>query len=319
MNRNLVGSLLMITGIAACSTAQAAEVVFVDSYHEGYPWSDGITAGIQETFAGSGHNVTVFRMDTKRNKGEDFKSEAAQKALDLINEKKPDVVIACDDNAAKHLIVPHLKDTDTQVVFCGMNWDVSGYGFPAPNITGMVEVASADELVAMLSTGAAGDRVGFISSDTASEHKNYKNITKKFGDSVNMTEAAFAKDFEDFKAKFTAIQEKVDIVVFSNKAGIEGWDDAAAEEFILANTKVPTGSMQPFMQNFVTLVFGKVAAEQGAWSANAAMEILGGKAAGDIPIVHNKEGMIIVNGKIAVASGVEVPAELIEVANTVIE
>jgi len=319
MNRNFVRCLLLATAVSTCGAAQAGEVVFIDSYHEGYAWSDGITAGIQETLAGSGHNLTIVRMDTKRNKGEDFKVEAAQKALDVINDKKPDVVIACDDNAAKYLIVPHLKGTETPVVFCGMNWDVTGYGFPAPNVTGMVEVASADELVGMLLPGAAGDRVGFIGSDTASEHKNLENIQNKFGDSVNITESTFATDMEDFKAKYVALQEKVDVVIFSNNAGIEDWDDAAAEEFILANTKVPTGSMQPFMKNFVTLVFGKVSEEQGAWSANAAMEIIGGKAVSDIPMVHNKEGQIIVNGKLAVASGVEIPAELVEIANLVIE
>ncbi|MEP5624994.1 MAG: hypothetical protein ABJP82_20675, partial [Hyphomicrobiales bacterium] len=222
MNRNLVRNLLAATTVIACGAAQAGEVVFVDSYHEGYPWSDGITSGIQSTLEGAGHNLTIVRMDTKRNKGDDFKTEAAQKALDVIKEKNADVVIACDDNAAKYLIVPHLKDTDTQVVFCGLNWDATAYGFPAPNVTGMVEVASADELVGMLLPSAAGDRVGFIGSDTASEHKNLENIVAKFGDSINMTEDRFAKNFDEFKAKYTEIQEKGDIVIFSNSAGIEG-------------------------------------------------------------------------------------------------
>lgn len=319
MNRNFVRSLLVATGIAACGAAQAGEILFVDSYHEGYAWSDGITAGIQQTLEGSGHNLTIVRMDTKRNKGDDFKAEAAQKAFDLIQEKKPDVVIACDDNAAKFLIVQHLNGTDTPVVFCGLNWDASGYGFPTPNVTGMVEVASADELIGMLAPGAAGDRVGFIGSNTESEHKNYNNIVKKFGDTINFTEVEFVEDLENFKAKYAEIQDKVDILIFSNSAGIENWDDAAAEEYILANTKVPTGSMQPFMQNFVTVVFGKVSEEQGAWSANTAMEIMGGKAVSDIPVVTNKEGMIIVNGKLAEASGVELPAELVEIASVVIE
>lgn len=314
-----IRNLFAAAGIVACGAAQAGEIVFVDSYHEGYPWSDGITAGIEEAIAGSGHNLTIFRMDTKRNKGDAFKAEASQKAVDLINEKNADVVIACDDNAAKFLIAPHLDGKGTPVVFCGVNWDASAYGFSSDSVTGMLEVASADELVAMLAPGAAGDRVGFISSDVDSEHKNYEKITQKFGDQINVTESAFASNMEDFKAKYSDMQSKVDIVIFSNYAGIEGWDEVAAEEFILANTKVPTGSMQPFMQNFVTLVFGKVANEQGAWAGNAAMEILAGKSVSDIPVVHNKEGMIIVNAKLAEASQVELPAELVEIANAIVE
>ncbi|MEM5580826.1 ABC transporter substrate binding protein [Roseibium sp. AS2] len=319
MKTRYTRNLLAASAIIACGSAQAGEVLFVDSYHEGYAWSDGIAAGIQETLDGSGHNLTIFRMDTKRNKGDDFKVEASQKAFDLIQESKPDVVIACDDNAAKFLIVEHLDGTDIPVVFCGLNWDASGYGFPTANVTGMVEVASADELVGMLAPGAAGDRVGFIGAETASEHKNYEAIASKFGDQINFTAADYVSNFEDFKTKFVELQDQVDILIFSNYAGIEGWEDGAAEEFILANTKIPTGSMQPFMQNFVTLVFGKVAEEQGAWSANAAMEIMGGKAVSDIPVTHNKEGLIIINGKIAEASGVELQAELVEIANSIVE
>ncbi len=319
MNRSNLRNLLAATALVAGGAAQAGEIVFVDSYHEGYPWSDGITSGIEQALEGKGHNLTIVRMDTKRNKGDEFKVEASQKALAEIKEKNADVVIACDDNAAKFLIAEHLNGTDTPVVFCGVNWDATAYEFAPENVTGMVEVASADELVGMLAPGAAGDRVGFISADTASEHKNYQSITSKFGDEINFTAAEFATDFEDFKAKFVAMQENTDLIVFSNYAGIEGWDEAAAEEFILANTKVPTGSMQPFMQNFVTLVFGKVAEEQGKWSGTAAVEIIAGKAVSDIPGVHNKEGMIIVNAKLAETSGIDLPVELVELANLIVE
>lgn len=319
MKQNILCGFAAASTLLAVGAANAAEIVFVDSYHEGYEWSDGITRGIQETLEGKGHNLTIVRMDTKRNKGDDFKTDAAAKALQVIKEKNADVVIACDDNAAKFLIVPHLKDTDTQVVFCGVNWDASGYGFPAPNVTGMVEVASVDELVAMLSPAAAGDRVGYIGPDTATERKNAKFTGEKFGEVLNITEEVFVKTFDEFKEQFAALQSKVDILVFPNYAGIEGWDEAAAAEFALANTKIPTGSMHDFMAPYVTLVFGKVADEQGRWSANSALEILGGKKAGDIEMVHNSEGYMVINAKMATEAGIDLPAELVEVANEILE
>lgn len=319
MNRKAITTLLTATALIACGSAKAGEIVFVDSYHADYAWSAGITRGIEQALADSGHTLSIVRMDTKRNKGEEFKVEAAKKALEFINEKDPDVVIACDDNAAKYLIVPHLKDTDRPVVFCGLNWDASGYGFPAKNVTGMVEVASLDELVSMLVLTGKGDRVGMIGSETASERKTLANIEKTFGDKINLVESAFVKDFDEFKKAYVDIQSKVDVLFFSNKAGIDGWDDKAAAAFVEANTTIPTGSIQPFMQDFVTLVFGKVAEEQGKWSANAAMDIIGGKKVSDIPVVTNKEGVMIINARIAQASGVEIPGELVEVAASIVE
>lgn len=317
-NRTILG-IVTATSMMTLASAQAGEIVFVDSYHEGYAWSDGITRGLEEGLEGSGHNLTIVRMDTKRNKGDDFKDEAAQKALEVIRAKNADVVIACDDNASKHLVAPHLKGTETPVVFCGVNWDASGYGFPAPNVTGMVEVASVDELVSMLLPGAAGDRVGYIGPDTTTERKNAEHTEKAFGEFLNITEEVFVADFEAFKAEYAALQDKVDVVVFPNYAGIDGWDDAAAEEFMLANTKVPTGSMHDFMAPFVMLVFGKVAEEQGRWSAETALEIIDGKSAGDIPIVANSEGYMVINAKLITQAGVDLPVELVEMADEIIE
>ncbi|HHO76243.1 MAG TPA: hypothetical protein ENN05_07415 [Deltaproteobacteria bacterium] len=52
------------------------KILFVDSYHEGYAWSDGIAAGIKEILSGTGVELNIFHMDTKRNGTEDAKIEA---------------------------------------------------------------------------------------------------------------------------------------------------------------------------------------------------------------------------------------------------
>ena len=54
-------------------------VLFIDSYHAGYPWSDGITAGIQQVLADKDVELRIHRMDTKRNGSEEFKKQAAMK------------------------------------------------------------------------------------------------------------------------------------------------------------------------------------------------------------------------------------------------
>ncbi len=89
--------------------------------------------------------------------------------------------------------------------------------------------------------------------------------------------------------------------------------------FVEANTKVPSGSTYDFMASFALITYGKVAEEQGAWSAEAAMNIMGGQSPADIPIVKNTQGTLIINTRIAKALNAEVPFELLQSAEKVIE
>lgn len=292
------------------------KVLFVDSYHEGYPWSDGITTAVKAVVEPSGAELKIVRMDTKRNKGDEFMKAAALKVKGVIEEFKPDVVIAADDNASKFLIVPYYTGSDLPFVFCGLNWDASVYGFPTKNVTGMVEVSPVPQLLEQLKPFAKGDRVGHLAGDVTSAHKEGTNIKKIFG--LDLVEI-YAKDLAAWKKGFDEIQGQVDMLIVGNTAGIEGWDNADAAAYATAHTKIPTGATQVFIADYAIVTFGKVAEEQGTWASEAALKILGGTSPADIPVVKNQEGELIVNVKIAQAAGIEIPFELIQSANKVIE
>jgi len=302
-------------------TSYAAEysgkkILFVDSYHEGYAWSDGITTGLKMVVEPSGAQLKIHRMDTKRNSGEDFKIKAAAETKALIESWKPDVVIASDDNASKYLIAPYYKDGSLPFVFCGVNWDASGYGFPASNVTGMIEVDDFKGLVNILSKFAKGDRIGFIADDTETTRKVVNYAKSVFGYDLD---AHFSKDFEDFKKGFAALQGRTDMVIFYSYAGIKGWNEEMANEFISANTKIPTGTFQKEVTPFVSLGFLKIAEEQGHWAANSALKILDGTSPADIPIAKNIDGDVTVNLRLSKQAGLEIPYDIVQVAGTVLE
>ena len=115
----------------------AKRVLYVDSYHQGYEWSDGVTEGVRSVLDNTGVDLKIFRMDTKRNTDEAYKKKAALQAKELIASFHPDVVIASDDNASKYLIMNYFKDADLPFVFCGVNYNADDYGFPYSNVTGM--------------------------------------------------------------------------------------------------------------------------------------------------------------------------------------
>ena len=101
--------VLSFSGVVMAKSYAGKKVLFVDSYHQGYAWSDGITSGIKSVLESKGVELKIIQMDTKRNTSEDFKKEAAAKAKSVIESFHPDVVIAADDNASKYLIAPNLS------------------------------------------------------------------------------------------------------------------------------------------------------------------------------------------------------------------
>lgn len=288
------------------STEQAEyagkRILWVDSYHEEYAWSAGIEDGVQSGLENSGVDLKIVRMDTKRNSSEEFGQQAALDTKAEIEAFNPDVVIACDDNAQKYLVVPYLKDSELPVVFCGVNWDASPYGYPASNVTGMVEIDLVTQMIDLLEPYAEGNRIAYLTGDSNTERKVFGTYNDRFLN--GQLQEAFVTDFDGFKSEYLRLQDEVDMLYFGNNAGITGWDDAAAETFILENAKIPSGSSSDWMSPYVLLIVGKSAAEQGEWAAEAALSILDGTPVSDIPLVENKESSLILNLNLADKLGV---------------
>jgi ABC-type uncharacterized transport system substrate-binding protein len=311
--------LVLVFSFAATGFAEkykGKKILYVDSYHEGYPWSDGITKGVKAVLENMGVELKIIRMDTKKNTSEEFKKQAALKAKAVIEEFKPDVVIASDDNASKYLIVPYYKDANLPFVFCGVNWDASVYGFPFSNVTGMVEVNDIVGLVDQLKKLSKGEKVGFMGGDTLTNRKEVENYKRIFNLDV---EASYPKSFEDWKKDFIEIQNRVQNLVFYNFVAIERWNEAEAIEFVQNNTKIPTGTFQEGPMPYVLVGYLKVAQEQGRWAANAALKILDGTSPSDISITKNEEGKLMLNAKLAEKMGIEFPYDLIEATHEIIE
>lgn len=287
----------MDTSTPTAAPYEGKQVVWVDSYHPEYEWSIGIETGLRSVLAASGAEVTVLRMDTKNITDSDERAAIADEMAAEIQRLQPDIVIATDDNAQKYLVVPHLVGTELPVVFAGVNWDATPYGYPADNVTGMVEVDLVVELLGLLSPYAAGDAVGYLSGDTSTDHKVADAYNQRFFDGEMSTR--FVSTFDEFKVAFAEMQQTVDILFVGNNSGIDGWDGAAAEAWILEVTEIPTGSRQTWMAPYVMITIGRIGAEQGEWAADAALSIIDGTVPSDIPIAENERGELIVNLLIA--------------------
>jgi ABC-type uncharacterized transport system substrate-binding protein len=309
MTRRIVLALALALSAAPASAQSGKKVLLVNSYHQGYEWSDGIEEGAAKVLRASGVAVEFFRMDTKRHGDPAAKKQAGLDAKAAIEKSKPDVVIVSDDNAVQYVLQPFYRDSAIPFVFCGVNWDASGYGLPYKNTTGMLEVALTTQLVDKLKEYAKGKRVGFLTVDTETERSEQKAYREKL--KLQFAQERFVKTLADWKKGFLEMQSQVDVLLLGNFAGINDWNEADARAFAEANTRIPSGGMYDFMMPYAMLGLVKVAQEQGIWSGKAALAILKGEKPSAIPIASNKEGQIMVNVKLASKAGVVFRPELV--------
>lgn len=287
-------------------------VFYVDSYHEGYPWSDTISKVIQDGFAGTGADLRIFHMDTKRNQDETFKSDAAARARADIDAYDPDVLIVSDDNAFRYLVMEYYRDSALPIVFAGLNWDVSPYGAPYTNTTGIIEVNQAEQIIAHLRTHAKGTRIGYLSADTETDRRNHNWYTTTLG--IAFERVAFVRTMDEWEVAFKELQNETDAFLFENSAGIEGWDHKRAEAFALAWTKVPVGTTNEWTMKESLIGIVRVPEEQGEWSVAAAKRILDGVPPRAIELGKSKRGKLFINLTLADRIGVVFPANILKTA-----
>jgi len=142
--------LLVLSSVVPLHAAgpTSYRVLVVMSYHESYSWSREIREGIDSVLAGSCELHYVY-LDTKN----DYSggAEKAKRFFDYYRSLRPDGVIAADDAAQSLFVVPYLKDkVKTPVMFCGINKDAAEYGYPASNVSGILERAHMKESIAFL-------------------------------------------------------------------------------------------------------------------------------------------------------------------------
>ncbi len=322
-----LGIILLFCIAAAPSGALAREparaplpyagkkIMFIDSYHQGYAWSDGIEKGVRSVLGKKGIVLKVHRMDTKRNTEEAFMKKAALEAKSAIDVFDPDVIIAADDNASKHLIMPYYRDVATPVVFCGINWVADPYGYPYSNTTGMVERELTPQLVAYLERHAGAERIGYLSGDVFTGRKVFDAYKKYFfGDKLT---PYYARTFSEFKTLFLKAQKENDIVLLNNNGGIGDWDHQQALRFFAEKTTVPTGTHNSWIAPYALISFAKVPEELGEWSAKTALRILDGTPPSFILLVENKKATLTVNMEIARCLGIHFDLDILKVARII--
>lgn len=308
-------------------SAQQARLLYVNSYHKGYQWSDDIEKGLFKALgvrvrpngsydqSRSAVKLRVVRMDTKINRSEVLKKEAALRVKKIIEQWQPDIVVTSDDNAFKYLIAPYYKNSPIPFVFCGLNGEPSSYGLPYKNTTGMIEIKPVAATYKILRQFAGGDRVGFIGSNTPTGHKIMKHYQRVLGREFDS--GKLVDTFKQFKDEYLRLQTEVDMLFFFSPYGIKDWNKETAITFIHRETKIPSGASSDFCIPYALLGQVGIAEEQGWWAGQAALKIIKGTSPDAIKVTTNTHNKLYLNMELAKALGIIFPMALVEQATFV--
>ena len=313
----LAGAVL--TGLLGTQVgATAPRCLFINSYHQGYAWSDGVERGLRSVL--EGHcEIRQFDMDTKRNKGAAHKKRMGLAAKDIVESWAPDVVITADDSAAKYVIQPYFKDADTPFVFGGVNWTAKTYGFPYKNVTGMVEVAPVKAMLKKaIEIVGGGQRFFYIGADTLTERKNLARFVAAAKSLGIVLEYSLVGSVDNWLLAYKIAQVNNDALIIGNHSGVTGWKKRTGEvqAVIAAASRRLSVTNHDWMMPFTMFGMTKIPEEHGEWAAKVAIAILGGTPPSEIPIVTNRKWDLWVNDALIAAAHVDLPANFRRKAKT---
>ena len=75
------------------------KIIYVNSYHKGYPPSDSTEQAIREKIAQNGDSLIVLNMDCKRNADKEYSRTRGLQIWERIKKEKPDGIVVSDDDA----------------------------------------------------------------------------------------------------------------------------------------------------------------------------------------------------------------------------
>jgi len=319
----LIVSAFALVIIMGCIRPEE-KVLLIFSYHPEYPWVVEETRGVEAVLENKGIEIDKFYLDTKRRTSAEWKQQVSQEAIPRIEEFKPDLVMVFDDNACE-LVAEKYIGSDLPFVFCGMNNEPGHYGFPAQNITGVIEqtdVAGSIDLLRELAPEV--QRVAILTDNSPTSLAFFAGLGQ-MSPPVNIYEIYATDDFTEWKAHLQELQYTVDAIgLFLYHTVKETSQEISLPAETVLQWTLENNALPEFAFFDFTVKAGALCGvtpsgyEQGKTAAEIALHILEGEEPATIPIASPKSKEAMVNESRAKELGLRIPETLrnrVEVVN----
>jgi two-component system, cell cycle sensor histidine kinase and response regulator CckA len=293
----IIFSCLFIQPSLSRADYQKKTVLYLNSYHNGYHWSDGLLEGIRTVLNQSHYKVDlqIEYMDAKKYDYDIISSNLYSLYKEKFKDEVFDVIIL-SDNDALNFVNQHRNDLfkNIPVVFCGVN-DLKDSDIKSGNITGIAEIYDFLGTLNVAKTlHPARDHLVFLidnsTTGTAIRHQAEKLIQEN--DLGLKTEFWIQLSLEETQKRVAALPDDTFLFIAPYYQTIDGrfYTSEEVTEAIYQHSSVPIYSSWEFMVGFGT-VGGKVLSgiEHGKIAGEMALQILNGTKADDIPIIREPD------------------------------
>jgi ABC-type uncharacterized transport system substrate-binding protein len=318
-------AVLCLAGLPALATdaegPKRYKVLHVMSYHSPWRWTDGQLSGFKDAMAGLPTEYRVFQMDTKRNSTPEAKEKMGADARKIIDDWRPDLVFATDDDAQQY-VAKHYVGHDIPFVFSGVNAAPANYGFAGSrNVTGVLEQEHFVESVRLLKNIVPGvRRIAAVFDDAAMWQPVIARMKERLNQIPEVEFVAWdtIHDFKEYKSKIMTYHGRADAVAL---LGIFNFKDEQGRnvpyqevlKWTAANSRLPDFSFWLDRAHYGTLCTVTVSErEQGLAAGRMARAILAeGKKPSELPMVPTLKGIPVISLARANALGLKLSSSLL--------
>ena len=290
----VVISLFFSPPAVVAGEKQPDRVLVLNSYHQGYAWSDGVMEGIQSVLGGEPNIELNFEyMDAKHYSSQDYLEKIYEIYKLKFRERHFDLVIASDEIAFQ-FVLDYQREIfkDTPVVFCGVHGFKDAMIRGRKNLfTGVVEEHDVKETLEVALNLHPGARKVFVVHDKSnialSMRKQFDEVIRKNDYPVDFY-FWVEVDMEKLqrKVQYLSGDSFIYYLIFLKDKSGNYFSPEESVFKISSHSSVPTYGLGDFLLGH-GIVGGMLNSgfHQGKTAAQLALRILRGESVQNIPVV----------------------------------
>lgn len=287
-------------GVQADQTA-SCKVLVVLTYAEDFFWSQDIKTGIDAVLE---DQCEIRYMALDALKDPDGVDAKVQEAYAAYQEWQPDGIITADDDVQAKLVVPYFKDkVETPVIFCGVNGEPEDYGFPASNVSGIVQRPHVKDTVLFVRQfDPSIQTIGMISTDIPTARALSQQIEQEkdtYG--VEMLEPIYVSTLDEALAAVEDLKAQSDALFVGPLGNLLDADgkaltDKDVDPIVTEAFGKPTlATRDQFVEYGVLCAITDRGEEQGQVAADMLLKAMQGTPMSELQITRNKKGKRVLN------------------------
>ncbi len=294
LKKIIFAMLLLIMAHSCVHASEKKNVLILNSYHQGYKWTDDEVRGIVNGLFPEQDNIKTYieYMGTKWNFSSEYLKELCILYKKKFNQVNFDVIVSTDDDAFNFL--KKYRDSvfgRVPVVFCGLNWVTPGKLSGMGSVTGVNETTDISlNLYLMMKIHPEVKRIYVIIDSTTTGISVYNKLIEIMPQYSGRIEIIPLYDLpmKTLIDRVSSIESDslVLLTIFSRDGSGQFFEYNEYSEIITGNSRVPVYGLWDFYLGH-GILGGNLANgySQGITAGNIALRVLNGESVESIPVI----------------------------------